>query len=706
MKEFVVAFAGNPNVGKTALINALAGTKLKVGNWPGVTVEKKEAELSYKGKKIKLIDLPGVYSLSPYTIEEKITREFLLKEKPDLVVNVIDSTNLERNLYLTVQLMEMEIPMVIALNMWDEFLDLGYKLDLEKFEKLLGVKAIPTVATKGRGIRDLLDIIDKGLKEKPKVKAPKYSASIEDFISKVMELLPSDITYPKRWTAIKLLEEDTEVLKEFPSLEPKLKGILREFEDIFGASGEDVIPEERYGFISGIVKQTLRKSLREKKTLTDILDSIFLNRVLGIPIFLFILYLVFKFTFDGSGPFIDWTDGFINDFLAKWIGAAISSTPEWFQSLIVDGIIGGVGTVLTFVPLMIFLYFFLAILEESGYMARAAFVMDRAMRSIGLHGKSFVPMIIGFGCNVPAIYATRTLENERDRKLTALLIPFMSCGARLPIYVLFTSIFFKKYQAEIVLSMYILGILVAIAVGLILKKTAFKGTPPPFVMELPPYRFPTFKLLWTSIWARTGAFLKKAGTVIVAAMILLWAFINIPYGEKPEKTILGRTATVISPIFKPCGFSDWRPVAALIPGTIAKEAVVGALGTLYGVGGEEGGGEEKTGFFEDLKEQIKGFFDACVDSFKGMFGSLKTGVFEIEEEEETPLQKAIKSSFTPLSAFSYMVFCLLWIPCVVTLGAIYQEFGKRMLLASIGLTTITPYIVSTIVYQVGKLLGF
>ncbi|MEO2065976.1 MAG: ferrous iron transport protein B [Desulfurobacteriaceae bacterium] len=416
------------------------------------------------------------------------------------------------------------------------------------------------------------------------------------------------------------------------------------------------------------------------------------------------MYLIFKLTFDGSGPLIDWTDGFVNDFIAKWVSAAISGFPDWLQLLIIEGIVGGVGTVLTFVPLLLFLYFFLALLEESGYMARAAFVMDRLMRVIGLPGKSFVPMIIGFGCNVPAVYATRTLENERDRKLTALLIPFMSCGARLPIYALFTAVFFKKYQAEVVFSMYIIGIVVAALVGIFLKKFLFKGSTEAFVMELPPYRIPTLKMLWTSISVRLGAFLKKAGTVIAAAMILLWTLINVPYGTPPKDTVLGKTASVIAPLFYPTGIKSWEPVAALIPGTIAKEVVVGALGQLYRVEEEEEVGEEKTSFTQDLKEQVVGLVQAIKDSFVAMFGSFKTGVFEIESEEG-PVTKAISKAFTPLSAFSYMVLCLLWIPCIVTLGAIYQEFGTRLTLASIALTTIVPYVVSTLVYVGGRLIG-
>ncbi|RKQ61856.1 ferrous iron transport protein B [Thermovibrio guaymasensis] len=701
MDKLKVAFVGNPNVGKTALINAIAGTKLKVGNWPGVTVEKKEATVKVDGKELYLVDLPGVYSLSPFTIEERITREFLLKERPDVIVNVVDSTNLERNLYLTTQILELGIPTVIALNVWDEFRSLGYSLNLDKFEELLGVKAVPTVATKGEGTKELLRLITQGEVSLPR--PPIYSEDLEKFVKKVEPFVPKGM--PKRWASLKLLEGDELIFKELSSESAKaVERVLQELEEFFGESGDSVVAEERYGFIRGVLKQTLKEPVEKKRTLTDILDAIFLNRLLGIPIFLFIMYLVFKLTFDGSGPLIDWTDGFVNDFIAKWVSAAISGFPDWLQSLIIDGIIGGVGTVLTFVPLLLFLYFFLALLEESGYMARAAFVMDRLMRVIGLPGKSFVPMIIGFGCNVPAVYATRTLENERDRKLTALLIPFMSCGARLPIYALFTAVFFKKYQAEVVFSMYIIGIVVATIVGIFLKKFFFKGSAETFVMELPPYRIPTLKMLWTSISVRLGAFLKKAGTVIAAAMVLLWTLINVPYGAPPKDTVLGKTASAIAPLFYSTGIKSWEPVAALIPGTIAKEVVVGALGQLYGVGEEGEVEEEKISFTQDLKEQVVGLVQAIKDSFVAMFGSFKTGVFEIESEEG-PVTKAISKAFTPLSAFSYMVLCLLWIPCIVTLGAIYQEFGLKLTVTSIILTTLIPYSVSTILYTLGRLIG-
>ncbi len=713
MKELIIAFAGNPNVGKTALINSLSGAKLKIGNWPGVTVEKKEAELTYNGVKIKLVDLPGIYSLSPYTIEEKIARDFLLEEKIDAIINVIDATNLERNLYLTSQLLDLEIPTVIALNMWDEFEDKGYRLDIEKFEQAINAKVITTVATKGKGVNKLLKAIISTSEKQNKPNFLKLSQKIEESIEELINYIPEDFQLPKRWTALKLLEKDEyfyermekkDLLGKLPR-EEIIDDVRKRLEKYFGEDIGTLIPEERYGGVNSIVKNVLRRPVERKRELTEILDSIFLNRMLGIPIFLLLLYLVFLFTFNGSGPFIDWTDGFINGYIGKWTGIILSKSPPWLTSLIVDGIIGGVGLVLSFVPLMFFLYFFLALLEESGYMARVAFVMDKLMKGIGLHGKSFVPMVIGFGCNVPAIYATRALEDEKARKITALLIPYMSCGARLPIYALFTAVFFRHGQAGVVLSLYVFGIAVAVIVGLILKKAVFKGKAEEFLMELPPYRVPTLKMIWSSMWLRTRAFVIKAGTIIFITMIFLWALINIPYGAPPEKTILGVTARTIAPIFKPAGFGDkWQAVAALIPGTIAKEAVVGALGQAYGAGEEEEGKEEKSSFWEDSIDQIKGFFVAIWESLKSL-ATWKSSIFEMEVEE-SPLLKKIKNAFTPLSSYSYMVFTLLWIPCIVTLGAIYQEFGWGILGFSILLTTLVPYIASTLVFSIGKFLGF
>ena len=707
--RIVIAFAGNPNVGKTALINAISGAKLKIGNWPGVTVEKKEAEFSYKGRDFRLVDLPGIYSLTPYTIEERIAQEFLLEERPDVIVNVVDVTNLERNLYLTTQLTELEIPMVLALNMWDDFKAKGYSLDIVMLSKILRIPCVPTAAVRGKGIDELLDAVIKAYEETIIPAKIRFERVIEDGLKSIETMLRErSIRYPLRWSSIKVLERDEFFLEKISSLisdiEPEIESIRRKIEEHFGDDIETIIAEQRYAFINGLVKETLKKPIERKMELTDLIDKILLNRLLGMPIFFFLIYLVFKLTFDGSAPFIDWIDSFINGFTAKWltIGMQHIGVPQWLISLLIDGVLSGVGLVLSFVPLMFFLYFFMSLLEESGYMARAAFLMDKIMHLVGLHGKSFIPMVIGFGCNVPAILATRMLESEKDRKLTALLIPFMSCGARLPIYALFTGLFFRRHQAEIVFLLYVMGVVVSLIVGIILQKTVFKGESYPFIMELPPYRIPTAKMLWNSIWLRTRAFIRKAGTVIAFTMIILWMFINIPYGVSPENTILGRTARTLSPLFSPLGFGkNWKAVAAIIPGTVAKEIIVGALGQLYGISEEKK--IEKTTLKEDIENQLTGLKDAFIASIKGLFSGFKTSIFEIKKPQTTAFQR-IKQDFTPLSAFSYMVFCLLWMPCIATLGALYTEFGLNTLILSIILTTSVPYIISMLVYNLGKLL--
>ncbi len=712
-REIVIAFAGNPNVGKTALINAISGAKLKIGNWPGVTVEKREAEFEFEGRRFRLVDLPGIYSLTPYTLEERIAQEFLLEERPDVVVNVIDVTNIERNLYLTTQLAELEIPMVIALNMWDEFKSKGFQLDVEMLSKILRVPCVPTAAVRGKGVDRLLKEVIKVYEDRVLPAKMRFKRIIEEKIQIIEEALKEkDIPYPLRWSAIKILEKDEfflEKISPFIShMEMEIQKMRESLEEYFGEDIETVIAEQRYGYINGLVREVLKKPVERKIEITDLIDKVFLNRLLGMPIFFFLIYLVFKFTFDGSAPLIDWIDGFINGFVAKWLSIVLYGVgaPQWLVSLLIDGVLNGVGLVLSFVPLMFFLYFFMSILEESGYMARAAFLMDKIMHLVGLHGKSFIPMVIGFGCNVPAILATRVLESEKDRKLTALLIPFMSCGARLPIYALFTGLFFKKHQAEIVFLLYFMGVVVSLIVGMILQKTVFKGESHPFIMELPPYRIPTLKMLWNSIWLRTRSFIRKAGTVIAVTMVILWFFMNIPYGVSPEKTVLGRVARTISPVFYPLGFGEnWKAIAALIPGTVAKEIVVGALGQLYGIEEQKEQVRSKTSLGEDLKDQAVELKDAVIASLKGILGGFKTTIFEMEEEESTAFKK-IRDEFTPLSAFSYMVFCLLWLPCVATLGALYSEFGFGTLMLSLLLTTTVPYVVSALIYNIGRFWGY
>lgn len=726
-----IAFAGNPNVGKSALINAIAGSKLKVGNWPGVTVEKKEAMFVHKGEEIKLVDLPGVYSLSPYTLEEKITRDFILEENPDVVVNVIDSTNLERNLYLTFLLKELEKPMIMALNFYDEFAKLKYKLNMKEFQDMIEIPAIPVSALKGTGIEELLDSIITMSKNKEKGK--KYSLPFDKNILSIIheveykiltneKLLPATKEYSKEFLAIKFLERDAHIIEKIKDkygidTTGMFDEDIEKLENKYDNDSETILAEGRYGTVNGILARTFTTSIKSRLDFTDKVDKILLNRVLGLPLFFLIMAGVMAFVFNGSAPFIDWVDGFFANFVGKYVGMLVEGTPDWLSSLIIDGIVGGVGGVLTFVPVMVFLYFFLAILEESGYMSRVAFLMDKIMRKLGLNGKSFVPMVVGFGCTVPAIYATRTLEDESSRKLTAAMSPFMSCGARLPVYGLFTAAFFGAKAGLVVVSIYIFGIIVAILVGLGLKNIkGFKSENKALLIELPPYRIPSLKVILNSTWLRVFDYIKRAGTVILGIMMILWALTYFPNNGDSNSSYIAKFGHTFAPIMKPTGFGDrWETVAAIPPSIAAKEVVVGFLAQALPLADEEVVEEEveETTFGEDLMEQVKGFGVAVKDSVVGMLSLDVEGLFttpdaeEIEEEGRGIVQATANlwpnDDLAPLRAYSFMVFILLVVPCVATLGAIKHEFGWRYLGFVVSIMLVVPYVASTLVFQIGKL---
>ena len=723
-----IAFAGNPNVGKSALINAMAGSKLKVGNWPGVTVEKKEANFTYKGEEITMIDLPGVYSLSPFSLEEKITREFIIEENPDVVINVVESTNIERNLYLTLLLQELGKPMIMALNFYDEFEKLNYTLDVKRLSELVEMEVIKTSAIKKTGLTELLDkavaIAKSGKTNK------QYKISFDRFIDSQYELMKEEIRkeekfanvlkkYSLDYVTVKTLEKDSDFLGKMKQdysfdCENYLKSYADEIEKRYDEDIETVLAEKRYGKIKGIIADTLKTSLKSRLDFTEKVDKILLNRVLGLPIFLMIIAGLMTIIFNGSAPFIDWIDGFVGGYIGKYAGILMEGTPDWLNSLVVDGIIGGVGGVLTFVPLMFFLYFFLSILEESGYMTRVAFLMDKIMRKLGLNGKAFVPMVLGFGCTVPAIYATRTLEDEKSRKLTAALTPFMSCGARLPVYGLFTAAFFGAKAGVVVVSLYLLGIFMAILLGVILKRFEyFKVDNKALLIELPPYRIPSLKVIMASTLRRTGGYLKKATSIILGILILLWGLTYFPNNGDAEKSYMAGVGKVIAPVLKPTGFADrWETVAAIVPSIAAKEVVVGFMAQVLEL--PEGEEEEvETTFAEDTKEQIAALGSAVKDSVSGIvsfdIGSLFAApdAEEVEEEGRGVVEATRNlwagDPLASLRAYSFMVFILLVVPCAVTLGAIKQEFGKEYLFKLIGIMLIVPYISSTLIFQIGRL---
>ncbi|NNG67061.1 ferrous iron transport protein B [Caldanaerobacter subterraneus] len=668
-KELVVALAGNPNSGKTSLFNELTGARQHVGNWPGVTVEKKEGKLKFDGVDIKVVDLPGTYSLGAYTEDEIIARNFIMYDKPDVVINVVDATNLERNLYLTMQLLEMNVNLVIALNMSDEAKAKGIEIDKDKLSQLLKVPVVMTVATRGIGVKELLENVLKVAEFKEKGYRVDYGKELEEAISELESLIKEDEELSKkffpRWLAIKFIERDENVIKEFShktTLIEKVNAIRNKLEEIFGEDAEVVVADKRYGVISGIVKECVKKKRdpEERYTLSDRIDRIVTNKYLGIPIFLVAMWAVFEFTFALGNPLSGWIEMFfdwLGEVTASWLESI--AAPDILISFIKDGIIAGIGSVLVFIPPIFLLFFAISVLEDSGYMARAAYVMDRFMTALGLHGKSFIPMLIGFGCNVPGIMATRTLENREDRLVTILVNPLMSCAARLPVYVLFAGAFFAKNQGLVVFSIYLLGIVLAVIMAKIFKKFLFKGKTAPFVMELPPYRVPTLKGLLIHMWERGSLFVRKAGTIILGVVVLVWILSSLPAGVEyaSAESYIGRLGSTVSPILKPAGFGTWEAASALIFGVLAKETVVGTLGVVCGA-------------------------------------------------EGNALVQAIRQHFTPLSAYAFMVMTLIYIPCVAAIAAIRRETNSwKWTFFAIGYTLVLGWLMAVLVYQGGRILG-
>lgn len=683
MDKIKIALAGNPNVGKSTLFNRWTGMRQHVGNWPGKTVEKKEGTFQYNQQEIEVVDLPGNYSLTAYSVEEVVSRDYIVGEKPDVIVNVIDAANIERNLYLTVQMMELGANVVLALNMNKFAREKGLKINKKQLSQLLGVPVIEIEAVDDTGSEQLLQTIVK-VSKSPNIVLDRleYGNEVSEHIEQIKEIIDQDISgleAPSSWIALKLMEDDPEIIKKIEEtgkgqrILKEVKKIQKHFNNVFGDDADAAITDARYGFIAGLISESVKKPKIDKVTRSDFIDRIVTHKYLGIPIFLLIMWLTFQITFTVGDPL----GGYIEGAFA-WLGETVSASlgDGFLTSFIVDGIIGGVGGVLVFVPIIFILFLILSLLEDSGYLARAAFVMDRFMHKlVGLHGKSFIPMILGFGCAVPGIMATRTLENERDRFLTMLIVPFMSCSARLPVYALLGAAFFSAYQGWVIFSLYILGIVVAIVMAAIFKKTIFKGMSAPFVMELPPYRIPTAKGAIIHMWEKGVLFLKKAGTLILALSVVIWALSSLPVGVEyaSQESITGQIGTALSSVFAPLGFGEWQATVAIIYGFVAKEVVVSTFGILYGIG-EEGSGE--------------------------------TGE-EVAPEEDPGFIAAIREVFTPLSAYAYMVFILLYIPCLATLATIRRETNSWKWPAfAAGYTFVVAYMVSLVVYQGGLLMGF
>ncbi len=671
MKELIVGLAGNPNVGKTTVFNQLTGMRQHVGNWPGKTVEKAEGSFKHGDYEYNIVDLPGNYALSAHSMEEIVSRDFIVDDDSDVIINVVDAANLERNLYLTVQMMELGANLVMALNMNDFAKKKDHIIDIKLMSELLGFPIVEINAKTKDGIEELLTTVENASKNPIDSSAKlSYSAELKEHLSELQKIIEQDkalCDVPSVWTAIKLLEKDSIVIEkvQHSSLSSKIMRevdrIAKHLSDVYDEGAEEVIANARYAFISGLMAEAVKKPDVEKESLTDRIDKIVTNRLLAPFIFLGIMFIMFHLTFTIGAPFQEMIDAaFVA--LGEWVASLLGE--GLFTSLICDGVIGGVGGVLTFLPIIILMFLFLSILEDCGYLARAAFTLDKVMHKIvGLHGKAFIPMILGFGCGVPAIMATRTMENEGDRMLAMMLVPFMSCTARLPIYGIFIAAFFEEHQALMLLSIYVLGIVVALIVAAILKRTMFKGVSSPFVMELPSYKIPSVKGVLLHTWDKVKGFLRKAGTIILACSIVLWILQNIyPWGgSEPQMSLLGMIGSAIAPIFAPLGFGTWQAAVAIIAGLAAKEVVVSTFGTLAGM----------------------------------------------EEDDEEGITNLVHDTFTPLSAFSFMAFTLLYTPCFASIGAIKQETNSyKWALTMCGITLVTAYIVSFLIFNIGGLLGF
>ncbi len=703
LNEIRIALAGNPNCGKTSLFNALTGAHQKVGNFSGVTVEKHEGYLDYKGYRITIVDLPGIYSLTPYSPEEIVTREYLIKEPPDVVVNVLEGPNLERNLLLTTQLMELEVDFLVALNMIDEVKEKGIVIEIKQLQQLLGCHIIPTSAKKSIGLDALLDHVIRVARKDITIRKNKlfFRPGLEASVEKITALLKHQKElngFNSRWLAIKLLENDREVYQEVQrhpvwlKVELALQEALKEAERMHDSEPEILITEDRHAFIRGAMQECVHQPDGVKATPTDYIDMVVLNRLLGLPIFLLVVWSIFQLTFTLGAPIMGWLE-----LLFGFIGSTIEPLlpNETLRSIVIDGIIAGVGGVLVFLPNIILLFIGLSFLEASGYMARAAFVIDRVMHRFGLHGKSFIPMVTGFGCSIPAIMASRTLKSRTDRLVTIMIIPFMSCGAKLPVYMLLTAAFFApEVAANVMFGIYLLGIVVGLWTALILKKTVMKSDSEPFVMELPPYRWPTLASVLFQAKIKALMYLKKAGTLILGAVIIIWAVSNYPHNsaldatytaenkriaesgmnasekkelkrslelriksEQLEYSLAGRTGKVLEPLIRPLGF-DWKIGIALVTGLAAKEVVVSTLGTIYSIG----------------------------------------------QSNDTPVElKSIlrhDPSFSRATALSLMVFVLLYIPCVAAIGVMKKEIGKwKPVLLYSAYSLSVAWILSFVVYR-------
>lgn len=753
---FIIGVVGNPNCGKTTLFNALTGAKQRVGNWPGVTVERKVGRYRHDGMEFELVDLPGTYSLEvsdeALSVDEQIARDYVARREADLIINIVDASNLERNLYLTSQLLEMKVPMIVALNMMDVAEDAGIAIDVPALRTALGCQVLPIVASTGKGIPALKAAVREaaGKRDVPSAIVP-YAAPVEKMVTSLLE----DVTpmaeaneADPRWLAIRLLEGDTLALRiAGDDIAGRLGDLRKDLETALGDDIDISVADARYGYVNSLVDGAVQRKRQVLRSISDRIDRVVLNRALGIPIFLLAMHLMFMFTINIGGALIDAFDiitgAIVVDGFAELLGGI--GSPEWLTVILANGIGGGIQVVATFIPIIGCLFLFLSILEDSGYMARAAFVMDRFLRGIGLPGKSFVPMIVGFGCTVPAVMATRTLEHERDRLRTIAMSPFMSCGARLPVYALFAAAFFAAYAQYVVFLLYILGILAAVVTGLILKNTLLKGEVTPFVMELPPYHVPTVRGVLLRTWDRTKSFIVRAGRVIVPMVLVLNVLNSVGTdgslgNEDSDRSVLSEIGRTITPLFSPFGVTEenWPASVGIFTGLLAKEAVVGTLDTLYTALGEEAEAElrsqtnprplswradmtaeqlpaspaENEETF-DLTGTIAEGFATIPDNMAAAMGSwldpLGLNIGDVTDEEAAAeAQEVGVGTFGAMAerfnggagAFAYLLFVLLYMPCVAAIAAVRRETTARWTLFVAAWTTGFAYVAATLFYQI------
>ncbi|MGA2323989.1 MAG: ferrous iron transport protein B [Sedimentisphaerales bacterium] len=684
LKKITVALAGNPNSGKTSVFNMLTGARRHVANYPGTTVETVQGTCTHGDFRIVFVDLPGAYGLTAFSAEELVARNFIIDEKPDVIVNVIDTSNLERNLYLTTQLIELDVPIVLAFNMSDVAEQRGIVFDTDRLSELLETPIVRTVASKTKGRIALLDAIVAvtNASRKPRTHRITYGDEIENTLHQIEPLVRSEqpalaVKYGSHWVALKLIEQDSDIIAKIKDsrLIDVVSNAVTKLKTIFRDDPEVIIAERRYGFISGACQESVKTTVELTHTTSDLADAVLTHRVFGLPIFLIMMYLVFYLTFSIAAYPMAWLEQFFS-----WLSVSLASiwpaqAGNWLRSLIIDGVIPGVGGVLVFLPNILILFLAIAVLEDSGYMARAAFIMDKLMHKIGLHGKSFIPMLIGFGCSVPAIMATRILENKRNRLTTIMILPLMSCGARLTIYGLLIPAFFPpNWRGPVLWLIYLTGIVLAVIAAKVLRLTVFRGDTTDFVMELPPYRVPTFKSLSAHTWMRCLMYLKKAGTVILVFSIILWAAMNYPRVSDQSvaglssdqirqaqlaNSVIGRVGRAIEPVIKPLGF-DWKIGTALIGATAAKELFVSQLGIIYAVSSHD-------------------------DSFT------------------TTLRQHLQADYSSLVGFCIMLFCLISSPCLATVAITRSEtsswFWAAFQFVSL---TVLAYIITFAVYQIGS----